>query len=225
MDEQQNTPLSQPGDTPKPTGPSGQVMDIQVKSGNDSSESAAPIVPDNADPTTVESDPMVDETANGTTTPAFIASVEPSAPAGFVNAPESVASEPAAPSSTQSNDSADNSVDTPPTDTNGTLPNDNPLAARPQPIKQHKAPVVAILLAVIVAVALASLVVFMFLKNRNNQSASRAQTSASQTVAPKPQASASDVDATNQQIDSSLKKTDDSKDFSTSDLSDTSLGL
>lgn len=103
----------------------------------------------------------------------------------------------------------------------------NPLAA--QAHKQHASgtPIVAIVVAIVVALALAGLVVFMFTKGKSKQSAKSAapSNSTSQAIADKPLASVSDVDATTQQIDVSLTKIDDTKDFAPTDLSDTSLGL
>jgi hypothetical protein len=63
-------------------------------------------------------------------------------------------------------------------------------------------------------------------KTKQEAAAKAEQVSTSQnTVAEKPQASVADVDNTTNDIDSVLSKLDDNKDFSATDLSDTSLNL
>ncbi len=105
-------------------------------------------------------------------------------------------------------------------------PDHNPLAIPPQAAHKSGAPVVAVVVAIIVALALAGLVIFTFMKSKNASSTSKKAptTAATQTTA-KPLASPADVDATNKDIDTSLSKTDDTKDFPAADLSDKSLGL
>jgi flagellar basal body-associated protein FliL len=75
-----------------------------------------------------------------------------------------------------------------------------------------------VLIAVIVFVALAAAVVYVYLKGRQPA-----------TTAPigreAPTVTTTDVDSTSQAITTQLSKVSDSKDFSSSDLSDQSLGL
>jgi len=106
-----------------------------------------------------------------------------------------------------------------------------PDATEPSPLAipahaSHKsgAPVLAIAAAVVVALALAGLVVFTFMNSKKDTVGSNNSIPASQTAS-KPLASPADVDATNKEIDASLSKIDDSKDFSAADLSDATLGL
>lgn len=87
------------------------------------------------------------------------------------------------------------------------------------------APVAAIVIAVVVAVALAGVVIFSYMKARDNGAINRSDSTNTDTVAEKPQASVADVDAATSEIDSSLEAADDSTDFATTDLSDTTLGL
>ncbi len=99
-------------------------------------------------------------------------------------------------------------------------------ATPPQKHAKSGAPMFAIVIAVIVALGLAGAVVFAYMKNKDNGDIKRDDSaSSSQTVVEKPQASASDVDSTSKEIDSSLEKADDTKDFSTTELSDSTLGL
>ncbi len=103
-------------------------------------------------------------------------------------------------------------------------PTENALGTSPAHSQPHKkSPMLAIILAVVVALAIAGAVVYMYLKNKNGEIKRTDNTTA--TVVEKPQASASDVDTANQVIDTNLQKADDSKDFPTTGLSDTTLGL
>lgn len=109
---------------------------------------------------------------------------------------------------------------------------ENPLAISGQP-KKKSAPLAAIIVAVVVALALSGLVLFVYMKSKsstkqsayNNSKTKTAKANTSQGIAPKPQATVSDIDATNKDIDTSLTKIDDIRDFSSTDLSDAALGL
>lgn len=87
--------------------------------------------------------------------------------------------------------------------------------------QQHKAPIGAIVIAVLVAAALAAVAVWMYMNNDNNESTTPAPTTSQQTqeVAP------SDVDETNKEIEESLNQADDASDFSDDGLSDSTLNL
>ena len=100
----------------------------------------------------------------------------------------------------------------------------SPMAIPPQAAHKSKGPVVAITLALVVALALAGLVVFTYTKGKKNTD----NTNSSAGPAPvetKPLASPADVDSTTQELESSLNKIDENKDFSSEELSDKSLGL
>ena len=87
--------------------------------------------------------------------------------------------------------------------------------------QQHKAPIGAIVLAVLVAVALAAVAVWMYMNNDNKDTATPAPTTSQQTqeVAP------SDVDETNKELDESLNQANDATDFGDDGLSDSTLNL
>lgn len=104
---------------------------------------------------------------------------------------------------------------------------ENPLAIPQQPaIHKTHSPILAILLALVVAVVLAGVVIFMYLRSKDGTvGKADTKTSNSQTIVQKPLASVSDVDATTKELETSLSQIDENKDFATTDLSDTSLGL
>lgn len=101
----------------------------------------------------------------------------------------------------------------------------NPLAIPPVLPPKSGKPILVIAVAVIVAIGLAGLVVFTFMKTKSDTGNSRPNNSSGAAPTTKPQASPADVDATTQEIEGSLNKIDDSKDFSSTDLGDKSLGL
>ncbi len=84
-----------------------------------------------------------------------------------------------------------------------------------------KAPIAAIIIAVIVALGLIGLTIFAFYKTQNN--AKSGDTTASQQ--PEKPVTTEEVDATQTAVDKQLDTTNDAQDFSSNDLSDTSLGL
>lgn len=98
-------------------------------------------------------------------------------------------------------------------------------ATPPAPHKKGK-PVLVIAIAIVVALGLAALVVFTFMKTKKDTVGTNktANSTTTQTAA-KPLASPADVDSTSKELETSLSKVDDSKDFSSADLSDKSLGL
>ncbi len=112
------------------------------------------------------------------------------------------------------------------TPTKGTEPdpksepgNDNPMAIPPAPAGTHKgAPKAAIVVAVIIALALAALTVFAYMKTKNDSKQSVNDRASSSVTA-------SDVDQASKDLDTSLNKADDTKDFPESDLTDQNLGL
>lgn len=101
-------------------------------------------------------------------------------------------------------------------------PQPAPATQAPHPHKSG-APVGTIIIAIVIALVLAGLAVFAYNRSKNQPAASK--TPASQPAASKTPATASDVDATNQQIDASLATVDDNKDFAATELSDATLGL
>lgn len=110
---------------------------------------------------------------------------------------------------------------------NPTTPSVNPLAISKDTHRKSNLPVAEILIAIVVALALAGLVVYVYSQSKNSQQTdknSKTTTSESAIIA-KPQASTTDVDTTTQEVDQSLEQLNDSSDFSSSDLSDSSLGL
>lgn len=104
-----------------------------------------------------------------------------------------------------------------------TEPDNNPLAIPPHTQQHSKGPGIAILVAIIVAVGLAALVVFTYSKDKNNTAGTNSN--ASPAPVSKPLASPEDIDSTTQQLETGLKQVDESKDFSSDELSDKSLGL
>lgn len=235
MDKDQNTSPQSPdaGTNPSPAASAGQVMDIQAPKPSPT-DSFSP----STEPTEASTAPVMPP---GTESPSSTDVVpEPVESESDVASPEPVVSaEEVNPTQTDTSSDNTNSIAT-----NDTLaaaavagaaigaaattasPSENPVTTPEQPHKKG-APVVAIMLAVFVAVALAGLVVFMYLKSKDEstQTADKSKTSNSQGIAPKPQATPGDVDATDKEIESDLTKIDDTKDFSSSDLSDTALGL
>ncbi|HSX45085.1 MAG TPA: hypothetical protein VLF39_03200 [Candidatus Saccharimonadales bacterium] len=77
-----------------------------------------------------------------------------------------------------------------------------------------------IIVAVVVFLILAVAAYFAY---KNNQKTTKTSTSTSTVASTK--LTTSDIDQTNQDIDKQLNSTNDTKDFSSSDLSDTALGL
>lgn len=92
-----------------------------------------------------------------------------------------------------------------------------------QPHHGPKAPVIAILIATVVVLALSGLVVFAFMQSKKNSldgsADSKSKTSTQSSDSP------TDIDSTNESIDNELGSLDDETDFSTNELSDTSLEL
>jgi len=135
-------------------------------------------------------------------TPTFTEpAVPPPAPDPLPESPEPV-SEPSAPT----------------TGSDGAVPPISPLNRTPMPTKKSK-PMMVVIIAVIVVLAIAAAMVFAYMRSRDKT----VPTPAVSTTAPV--VTASDVNSTSQEIDKSLKSIDDSKDFSSNDISDTTLGL
>ncbi len=81
-----------------------------------------------------------------------------------------------------------------------------------------RAPIAAIIVALIVAGGLAALTVFTFLKTQK-QTQEKTETTTTQAVMPE------EVDATTQAIDSELNTLNDTQDFDDSTMTDQALGL
>jgi hypothetical protein len=93
-----------------------------------------------------------------------------------------------------------------------------------KPNKKGKSAV--IMVAILIALSLIGGAGYAYLQNqKTTPDASPAVTKPAVTETKKDPASAADVDKTSQEIDASLKKVDDTKDFQESDLTDTTLGL
>ncbi len=93
------------------------------------------------------------------------------------------------------------------------------------PPKTHKAPLIAIFVAMAICLTLTGLVIFTYIKSKNDTKISNTSSSNSKTTVEKPQASPDDIDQTSNDIDQTLSSIDDAADFSTAALSDQSLGL
>ncbi len=109
-------------------------------------------------------------------------------------------------------------------------PANNPMAVTPDnagsaPLR-HKAPIGAIIAAIVIALLLAAATIFAYLRSSKDTTATSTKfpTTAAST-ATQPQLKASDIEQTSQGIDDSIKSIDNNKDFSSTDLSDTTLGL
>lgn len=207
-------------DTDSPS--SGQVMDIQSPKPSDT----APTLPTSPESTDDGGEQVTVSTPAAGENPPEDSVSEPAAESGLgATTAAAVTEEPASVASASAPEAAvqePKPEDTTPTDQPAD-PAPNPLAIPPEAAHKSGAPVVAIVVAILVALGLAALVVFTFMKSKNN-STSSTNTSATQT-ATKPLASPADVDTTDKELDASLNKLDDSKDFATTDLSDKSLGL
>lgn len=115
-------------------------------------------------------------------------------------------------------------------------PTDTPLAATTEPSQNtplaatptqastnsHKAPIGAIVAAIVIAVALAAVSVMAYQNNKDKQSATQ-QPAATQTQ--KEDVTASDVDQASKDVDQAMNQTDDTADLNPESLSDTTLGL
>lgn len=90
-------------------------------------------------------------------------------------------------------------------------------------IPKKKKPVLVILLAILVALLLAGVVIFAYLKgSKKTNLPAKAPASSNQLA---PALSSTDVSSAIKYVDSSLNTVNDSKDFSSTDLSDQALGL
>lgn len=155
---------------------------------------------------------------------------EPSVPADNPPASEapastSLASDPTIETASDNNPAAAEA--TPATADTPSAPADQPHPAAAKVPGNRR--VLIIIVAVIIALALIAVAVMAFMstgKQSNtaanaNKTSQAAQTPAASTT----KASASDVDQANQSIDTALKKVDDTKDYSSTDLANSSLGL
>lgn len=100
---------------------------------------------------------------------------------------------------------------------------DNPMAIdhTQQPVAHKKsgAPMAAIIVAIVIAITLAALTVFAYMKSKSDTkiTSKSAPTAAAALTA-------ADVDQAGQEMDATLQKADDTKDFA-NELNDASLGL
>lgn len=93
----------------------------------------------------------------------------------------------------------------------------NPLAIDQPPKKKSGAPVAAIIVAIVIAIVLAGLTVYAWMKTSKKTATTTQTTTAKVTT--------NDVDQAGKDVDNTLSKTNDSKDFSSADLTDQTLGL
>jgi len=102
-----------------------------------------------------------------------------------------------------------------------------PSAVNPMAITQPTAPKkkggMVIVIAIIIFLMLAVAAYFVYTSGNDSSKASQSKQPAS--TAQVSQAKTSDVDQTNQALDKDLSSVDDNKDFTSTDLSDASLGL
>lgn len=90
--------------------------------------------------------------------------------------------------------------------------------------KSHKGTV--ILIVVLLALALIGGAVFAYIQTNKKVTPATTQANPVKTTQPTDaKANAADIDKTSNDLDASLKKVDDTKDYSANDLSDTTLGL
>ncbi len=166
--------------------------------------------------------PVMDIQPPATSAPQVPMSVEPAAEttAPAVESPE-VVSEPV----------EESSSDTPVAETTEQTSQDPAklLAVTPDNAgkARRKAPAGAIAVAIVIALILAGATIFAYLRTSKNDTAATHNSAKSTATTPAKQEpiQAADVDTTNQGIDDSLKAIDENKDFASTDLSDTTLGL
>lgn len=149
-------------------------------------------------------------------------SVETSSTPAIVEAETSLTTEPNTKDSSEVTPTLDVVGETPPV----SPPNDNPLAANPlPPAKKSGAPKAAIIVAIIIALALAGVTVFAFTRGSKKKTTTSAPTTSTAATQAAVKVTGTDVDKTSQGLDDTLKKADDTKDFSSTELTDQSLGL
>jgi uncharacterized protein HemX len=187
--------------------PSKPVMDVQPPK--------PPVVP--SAPSVVDSPataPAVTPEADEPASPAPVVSEEkvnsvaPTADTGVSNN-EDV---PAAPAPSPAEDTAPKAADA------------SPMAIPPTPVHHARVPRGTIIVAIVVALLLAGTSVFAYLKTKDSTITSDQNKTQTQDTAT-PKVTTSDVNQTSQEIDDGLKTIDESKDFGTSDLTDSTLGL
>lgn len=99
------------------------------------------------------------------------------------------------------------------------------LAAQQTEHKSHRAPIVAIICAVVIAGVFATVAVLAYMSNPNaGTNGDTSQQPASSTVQ-EDTATATDVTETEKAIDDSLSGVDDAADYNDAEVSDTTLGL
>lgn len=209
-------------DQKKPTNPpTGRFMDISAPAGGSSEPKAVPVVTE-----TVQDAPSP-PIENPVETPVESVPVAATvAEPPIAEAPAETAAEPpaeAVPSDSPEEPQADAQVanEQPATLT------DNHTEQQPQspPKPAHKAPVIAVFVAMAVCLVLTGLVVLAYVKSKNDTKTSTTSSSNGTTPVEKPQASPDDIDQTNNAIDESLSSVNDDSDFAASALSDQALGL
>lgn len=93
------------------------------------------------------------------------------------------------------------------------------------PVKPKKN-TMAVVLAIVIAIVLAAVAVYAYMKLNKKKTTTNSTASTSQTTATAATTvKAADIAQTSKDLDTSLAKVDDTKDFSSADLSDSALGL
>ncbi len=214
MDNQKNSPVN----------PStNKFMDIQApQAPSQATANSVPSAPPLQSSDIEAEKPMSDQAS-------FMQSTEAAAPASFPIPSLEVVEAPAADNNPVSGsqladgvsdgslaDSADNS-------SNASQPeHPNPMAIPPQPAKKRR-PLLITVIALVVAAAIAGLVFFVY--NKSHVKTPAPSPAATQPPSQSSGASQAEIDDTTKQVDDSLNKLDDNKDFPASDTSTQSLGI
>lgn len=98
------------------------------------------------------------------------------------------------------------------------------LAAIAQPHKSHRAPIMAIVSAIVLTGVFAAIAVLAYTSDSNPKQAADSNQQITDTTQDNA-ATATDVTETEKAIDDSLSGADDASDFNDADMSDTTLGL
>jgi hypothetical protein len=132
-----------------------------------------------------------------------------------------VTEQPAAPAE-ETNQAEITANDNPTPATADSQPTENNPLAIDSAAHTHKSnvPVAAIALAVLIAIVLIGITVFAYIRTKNDGAATTTKTNLVQ-----PKVTTQDVDQTSTEIDGTVNKVDDTKDFAGEDLTDKALGL
>lgn len=99
------------------------------------------------------------------------------------------------------------------------------LAAQQPEHKSHRAPILAIVCAVVVAGVFAAFAVLAYMSNPDSGTNSDTNQQATSNTPKEDSATAADVTETEKAIDDSLSGVDDAADYNDAEMSDTTLGL